>query len=179
VSLGPQDLPEDPFGESGMAQLICVCTCELFHFVFTEATVRAVCSQCKTIMGEWDKGPRVADVPPMPPLPVTPGTSAPQMLPSSRDMLSHPYPGPPVQVGASWTGEPGAFLGEPSGEVPPLPPFSASVCDAFLIGGPYDGQVTWVGDDATQFIVKGVGVWLRTPETKDGRAVFVLGKGGG
>ena len=54
MTLGPDDLPEDPFAE-GAAQLFCVCTGATFHFVITESTVRAVCAnpECGRTMGEY------------------------------------------------------------------------------------------------------------------------------
>jgi hypothetical protein len=61
VSLGPDDLPEDPFSGGGMAQVVCTCTTDAFHLVLTPATAKVICPQCKLTQAEF---PRQADIGP-------------------------------------------------------------------------------------------------------------------
>lgn len=192
----PDDLPEDPFGESGMAQVFCGgCGGDRFHFVYTAATVRAICPshQPPRIEGEWPR--RGVDT-----KPVAPDDGMPRS-PWNRDMLQPPS-GPPLlppPSGAAWMGEiqqepsllpppsaqgpqwqpsghqtyDPALWGSEGGEPPPLPHFSAGICNVYLDGGPYDGQITNLMAGATDFQVRGVpGRWVATPQVKDGRIVY-------
>lgn len=160
MSLGPEDLPEDPFGETGVAQLICGCTCELFLFVFTETTVKAICSGCGRVNGEWQQraaGPSPADQ---------------QRAATEYARKLDPDP----EVSAAWLGPeilPQRDVVAPR-ELPPLPAFSPAICNIYLRGGPYDGQITWVGEDTDGFGVVGYGVYRPTGEKFEGRAVFAL-----
>jgi hypothetical protein len=232
MGIGPDDLPPDPFGESGMAQLICPCTSESFHFVYTPTTVRAICAACKTIGGEWPRqGLDAKAVPPIPGperphpdvdygWPELPGqgAAAHTFVPGGCDGLHPlgPCPPPPeairptgilpgvpdivrpgqrilepgqAQVGSGWvgpeTGHPYPPLPDavrprepdPAMSPPPLPAFSAGMCNVYLEGGPYDDQITWVmaGGEAgsAEFAVAGVpGYWVSTSRVHDGRVVY-------
>jgi hypothetical protein len=173
MSLGPDDLPEDPFGESGMAQLVCGCTSELFRFVFTETTVRAVCAKCDTIAGEYPKGPQVYQ-----PWGGDLGqpSSAPEVTPG-RDMLSRP------KVSAAWdTPPPGPAPEKVEADLadhgitpdpPALPSYSAGMCNTYLEGGDYDGQITWLMAGTQKFEVSGMsGTYWATAAVRDGRVVY-------
>jgi hypothetical protein len=188
MTLGPDDLPEDPFGPSGMAQLHCPCTSDAFHFVYTADSVRAICAQCRRTAGEWPKpfpGPgdtftMHADRPPPP-------------------ALFRP-PVPPVQAGAAWAGEIEASRDVPpewqqggqeafrqlreqqpvpvpedqdqaAGQVPPLPHFSSGQANVYLDGGPYAGQITWTMP-GSMFVIARVGRYEPTGKVRDGRIVY-------
>ncbi len=167
MPLDASDLPEDPFGATGMAQVRCgQCLNDLLHFVYTaDGTVKAICPQCKTVAGEWPGSPPWAVQP-------EPG----EHIDPARDALP-----PPVQSGAGWMAEaqpqqytythivPGT-----GGNVPPLPSFSAETCNAVLRGGPYANARTWVYGDADAFAVAGVpGAYRATGLVDDnGRRVF-------
>jgi hypothetical protein len=250
MTLGPDDLP-DPFGEGGMSQLICACTSETFHFVFTDKTVRAICSACKAPGGEWLKeqplahehfsqyqfvaaepGTYLIDLndgkilsfhpapgrgpqpwqgaaqhtwtpgcdgnhPPGPcPVPaqvVHPGTSGqadpPLPPPGMMGQLPGPVPGAgglspgPVRpaAGAAWGEGPPPERGPLTDEArkgilppPPLPAFSAGMCNVYLEGGPYDGQITWLmaGDASQDFHIAGWATYKATSKTRDGRVIY-------
>lgn len=190
--LDPQDMPPDPFGETGMAQLICPCTCETFHYVFTPTTVRAICSACATIAGEWPRqGLDAETAQPMP---------APQPLAGQRDTLAtsghellacpcgqfpwaHTYADHKAQrrevhqAGAGWGGEvpelPTRFDPSLMPQPSELPRFSSGICNVYLDGGPYDGQITALMAGASQFVVTNVpGVYAATERVRDGRIVY-------
>jgi len=55
---------------------------------------------------------------------------------------------------------------------PALPAFSAGMCNAYLDGGPYDGQITWLMAGSTDFRVPGWGTYLATAKVRDGRVVY-------
>ena len=58
--------------------------------------------------------------------------------------------------------------------VPPLAVYSSGQCNAYLDGGPYDGQITWVmAGEGVDFAVKGVGTYRPTETVKGGRVVYV------
>jgi len=212
MSSNPLDQPEDPFGPSGMAQLFCTCTGELFKWIYTPGTIRAVCPNrdahggTELIMGEWPRqglDTRSAQGPPgwtgefsaqrdmLPP----PGQVIEEGLRYIQERYTgQPYssgprlpPGdairPPGASGAAWDGEmpdlptqahsgaPGAI--PPAGDVPPLPRFSAGICNVYLDGGDYDGQITNLMVGADDFAVRGMaGTYRRTDEVKDGRVIY-------
>jgi len=179
MSLGPDDMPEDPYGQGGMAQLVCMCTSELFKFIFTETTVRAICPLCDRTAGEF---PRTSSpIEPRGPYPdatITderlPGQQPPGgVIGPGRDTLPG---GPALQSGAAWDvpppGVPQPNPGLPPGEVPPLPAFSDDLCNSYLRGGPYDGKITWLMDGTETFLVGGVGVYEYTGLKLGGRVIY-------
>jgi hypothetical protein len=164
MTLGPDDLPEDPFGPTGLAQIICKCPnrtdgpCDTFHFITTaNGTTQAVCTNCSTINGEWPQSPQVEDTahharmnPPHP-------------LPGARDTL---------QAQAEWQQPDTAPQYDP-GNPPPLPSYSAGMCNTYLDGGPYDTQIVWLMVPTDEFRTHGLpGAYTPAGRLHEGRAVY-------
>jgi hypothetical protein len=91
MTLGPSDLPEDPFGDGGMAQVVCTCTTDAFHLILTSTTAIIRCPNCHTDQAIF---PRSAD---MGPFQGWPGQGDQGAGMAQRDML----PGAPAQH--TWT----------------------------------------------------------------------------
>jgi len=198
VTIGPDDLPEDPMAQSGLAQLFCVCTGSVFHFVIGRDRVYAVCAnpECGRTMGDYPRG----DTPPP--------QSGPEQISymGQRDTLREPTPQTPV-VHMGWEeaipaemlkavedpgpltempqpasmdvfddGGGGAFVHKVPGryEPAPLPEFSSALCNARLVGGPYDGQITWLAAGVGTFAARGLpGAYRATGKLgEDGRQVY-------
>ena len=62
---------------------------------------------------------------------------------------------------------------------PPLPAFSAGMCNVYLDGGPYDGQITWLmaGDASQDFHIAGWATYKATSKTREGRIVYQFKEG--
>lgn len=172
MTLGPDDLPEDPFAETGAAQVVCGCTCDTFHFVKTPAMVRAVCTSCKAVAGAWPVSGHGE--------PSTESSMAEQLqwgrdyiqARYGRDTLPQPGAYGIPQAGAAWGREiPAMVEPEPGQPVPPLPAFSSGMCNAYLEGGPYDGQITWAMVGTTDLILAGY-AYHPAGRIRDGRIVY-------
>jgi hypothetical protein len=99
----------------------------------------------------------------------------------------------PPQVGAAWT-DPGtggmvssasaqppggteAEIAAAMGKPPPLPAYSKATCNAWLEGGPYDGQETWImdaGAGGERFEIAGVASYQATGRMKDNKGPHLL-----
>lgn len=143
MTIGPDDLPEDPFAETGHSQLICHCTSETFHFVLTGSdTVKAVCAMCRKVAGEWN-----------------------QVRGSVWPPPAQSQPPPQPRVRTSWAAE--------GQQPPPIRPvFPAGQCNAYLRGGGYDGQIIWLYPGTTQFVIAGAARYEATTEVHEGRIVY-------
>jgi hypothetical protein len=152
MTITPDDLPPD----SPVSQVVCACLSEVFRFVITDTDVRAVCPACGLTAGTW------------------PAAGGAHQARTEAD----PVPG--LQVGSGWGGEEAPLGPGPAdqeitrvyGGSPPLPAFGAGNCDAYLEGGPYDGQTTFTMG-ADPFIIRGVGSYRRRAGwQRDGRNVY-------
>jgi LSD1 subclass zinc finger protein len=111
-------------------------------------------------------------------------------------------PGAPMQIrtpsgGAAWGDTPAGVPPEPlptpaelragaeigaqlaeAGRLPPLPRFSPDQCNVYLRDGPYSGVLTWVmGAPSADFAIAGVGRYVPTSQTREGRAVYRWDRG--
>jgi hypothetical protein len=183
MTFGPDDLPEDPFGDGGQAMVACACTAETFHLVLTAAMAKVICPDCHQVQAQFaraaDVGPHhgwpgqgditaARDMLDLPPTVIDrpgvwhydPGTGTVTHAESGHTVQAGWDTGPP-QPPAPWT------------DVPPLlPHFRPGQCTVRFSGGPYAGQSTWVMPDATLFGIAGAGVYRDTGRIEDGLRVF-------
>jgi hypothetical protein len=204
--IGPGDLPEDPFGEGGMSQVVCGCTSDTMHLIVTRDTFQVRCAQCKALhletplpdsirgdMNALGLRPELGERTTIELPPEYRNTGLPQVGAAWIDTPGVPQPPAHITREQDALTEPPACgcppggrsatcpIHGPAGTAPALPNFSAGMCNAFLEGGPYDGQITWImNGPGVDFTVAGVGTYKPTRNVMDGRVVYTwAGSAGG
>ena len=158
MTLTPDDLPP---ADGEASQIFCGCTSGEFKVILTAAEVVAVCARCGADNGRWPRGAASAG----------PGLGG--LLPGARDTMPQVHaawvePDPPDVADLPMTG-----TAYGAGGPPPLPAYSSGVCNVYLDGGPYDGQVTWLLVPTGNFTIAGLGgQYLPTSQIRDQRVVY-------
>jgi hypothetical protein len=163
MTISGDDLPA-----GGPQQVVCACLATTFDVVLDGGTVKAVCPSGH-VAGAWavdravDSGHLVTperDVPLEYRQP--PQAGAAWLDPSEGAMVSAVSTRPPEGTEAE--------IRKAMGMPPALPQFSPGMCNAWLEGGPYDGQATWImdaGSGGLDFHVSGVAHYRFSARMKD------------